>query len=62
MSEQDRPTKPDVRDDLDKELDELAKEVPEVEPKVDASGGSLLRIVGGFLVIGLFSVGAVSAY
>ena len=62
MSEQDRPTKPDVRDDLDKELDELAKEVPEVEPKVDASGGSLLRIVGGFLVIGLFSVGAVFAY
>jgi Ca-activated chloride channel family protein len=56
------PTTPDVRDELDKELDELAKQVPEHEPKLDASGGSLLRIVGGFLAIGLFAVGGVFAY
>jgi hypothetical protein len=62
MSDDTRPDKPDVRDELDKELDELAKHVPEHEPKVDAGGGSLLRIVGGFVVIGLFAVGSVFAW
>ncbi|MFV8749428.1 VIT domain-containing protein [Nannocystaceae bacterium ST9] len=63
MSDTPSPAKPDVRDDLDKELDELAKQVPAKElEQVDGGGGSLLRIVGGFLAIGLFAVGGVFIY
>jgi tetratricopeptide (TPR) repeat protein len=64
MADPKHPDKPDVRDALDKELDELASKVP-VEREaveVNASGGSLLQIVGGFIVVGLMAVGGVFAY
>jgi tetratricopeptide (TPR) repeat protein len=64
MADPKQTDKPDVRDALDKELDELAAKVPAEREavEVNASGGSLLQIVGGFLVVGLMAVGGVFAY